>query len=58
MQKERDKADAYRKAAYEGDAKSMNNLGVCYHRGLGVKENHSPSTRVSAFRLSALIFTG
>ena len=40
MQKERSKADSYRKAAYEGDAKAMNNLGVCYHRGLGVKENH------------------
>ena len=25
--------------AYEGDTKAMNNLGVCYERGTGVKVN-------------------
>ena len=50
MPKERNKADAYREKAYEGDTKAMNrstsgrllpagrkNLGVCYERGTGVK---------------------
>ena len=41
MQKDRDTADTYRKMAYEGDPRAMNNLGVCYMRGLGVVENHS-----------------
>ncbi len=40
MQKDRDTADTYRKMAYEGDPRAMNNLGVCYMRGLGVVENH------------------
>ena len=35
MDKERNKADSYREAAYSGDAKAMNNLGVCYERGVG-----------------------
>ncbi|MBQ2496180.1 MAG: sel1 repeat family protein, partial [Prevotella sp.] len=39
MAKERNTADAYRKKAYEGDTKAMNNLGVCYERGYGVREN-------------------
>ena len=39
MQKERNKADGYREKAYEGDTKAMNNLGVCYERGTGVKVN-------------------
>ena len=37
MPKERNKADGYREKAYEGDTKAMNNLGVCYERGHGVK---------------------
>ena len=37
MPKERHKADGYREKAYEGDTKAMNNLGVCYERGTGVK---------------------
>ena len=37
MPKERNKADDYRKKAYAGDTKAMNNLGVCYERGTGVK---------------------
>ena len=37
MPKERDRADSYREKAYEGDTKAMNNLGVCYERGAGVK---------------------
>ena len=37
MPKERNKADTYREKAYEGDTKAMNNLGVCYERGTGVK---------------------
>ena len=41
MQKERDQAESYRKAAYDGDTRAMNNLGVCYHRGTGVKEDHT-----------------
>ena len=41
MQKDRDTTDAYRKMAYEGDPKAMNNLGVCYMRGCGVVENHA-----------------
>ncbi len=40
MPKERNKADSYREKAYEGDTKAMNNLGVCYERGTGVKVNH------------------
>ena len=39
MPKERNKADGYREKAYEGDAKVMNNLGVCYERSTGVKVN-------------------
>ena len=39
MQKERNRADEYRKAAYEGDPKAMNNLGVCYRRGTGVVQS-------------------
>ena len=39
MQKERNRADAYREKAYAGDVKAMNNLGVCYERGAGVKAN-------------------
>ena len=39
MPKERNKADGYREKAYEGDTKAMNNLGVCYERGIGVKVN-------------------
>ena len=39
MPKERNKADGYREKAYEGDTKAMNNLGVCYERGTGVKVN-------------------
>ncbi len=39
MQKERNKADGYREKAYEGDTKAMNNLGVCYESGTGVKVN-------------------
>ena len=39
MSKERNKADGYREKAYEGDTKAMNNLGVCYERGTGVKVN-------------------
>ena len=38
MQKERNKADSYREKAYD-DTKAMNNLGVCYERGTGVKIN-------------------
>ena len=37
MLKERNKADGYREKAYEGDTKAMNDLGVCYERGTGVK---------------------
>ena len=37
MPKERNKADSYREKAYEGDTKTMNNLGVYYERGTGVK---------------------
>ena len=37
MPKERNKADGYREKAYEGDTKAMNNLGVCYERGTGVR---------------------
>ena len=37
MPKERNKADDYREKAYAGDTKAMNNLGVCYERGIGVK---------------------
>jgi len=37
MPKERKKTDGYREKAYEGDTKAMNNLGVCYERGTGVK---------------------
>ena len=37
MPKERNKTDSYREKAYEGDTKAMNNLGVCYERGTGVK---------------------
>ena len=37
MPKERNKADNYREKAYQGDTKAMNNLGVCYERGIGVK---------------------
>lgn len=32
-------AEDYRKAAEQGDAKAQYNLGVCYNRGLGVKED-------------------
>ena len=39
MPKERNKADNYREKAYAGDTKAMNNLGVCYERGTGVKVN-------------------
>ena len=39
MPKERNKADSYREKAYKGDTKAMNNLGVCYERGTGVKVN-------------------
>ena len=39
MPKERNKADSYREKAYEGDTRAMNNLGVCYERGTGVKVN-------------------
>ena len=39
MPKERNKADDYREKAYAGDTKAMNNLGVCYERGTGVKVN-------------------
>ena len=39
MPKERNKADSYREKAYEGDTKAMNNLGVCYERGTGVRVN-------------------
>ena len=39
MPKERNKADAYREKAYEGDTKAMNNLGVCYERGTGVPKD-------------------
>ena len=39
MPKERNKADSYREKAYEGDTRAMNNLGVCYERGVGVKVN-------------------
>ena len=39
MPKERNKADGYRKKAYEGDTKAMNNLGVCYERGTGVPKD-------------------
>ena len=39
MPKERNKADDYREKAYAGDTKAMNNLGVCYERGTGVKIN-------------------
>ena len=39
MPKERNKADSYREKAYEGNTKAMNNLGVCYERGTGVKVN-------------------
>ena len=39
MPKERNKADSYREKAYEGDTKAMNNLGICYERGTGVKIN-------------------
>ena len=39
MSKERNRADAYREKAYEGDTKAINNLGVCYERGEGVKVN-------------------
>ena len=39
MPKERNKADGYREKAYEGDTKAMNNLGVCYERGTGVRVN-------------------
>ena len=39
MPKERNTADSYREKAYEGDTKAMNNLGVCYERGTGVKVN-------------------
>ena len=34
---EHNKADGYREKAYEGGTKAMNNLGVCYERGIGVK---------------------
>ena len=37
MPKERNKADNYREKACAGDTKAMNNLGVCYERGTGVK---------------------
>ena len=37
MPKERNKADDYREKAYAGDTKAMNDLGVCYERGTGVK---------------------
>ena len=37
MPKERNKADDYREKAHQGDTKAMNNLGVCYERGTGVK---------------------
>jgi len=37
MPKERNKADGYRKKAYKGDTKAMNNLRVCYERGTVVK---------------------
>ena len=40
MPKERNKADDYREKAYTGDTKAMNNLGVCYERGTGVKVCH------------------
>ena len=39
MSKERNKADDYREKAYAGDTKAMNNLGVYYERGTGVKVN-------------------
>ena len=39
MSKERNKADDYREKAYAGGTKAMNNLGVCYERGTGVKKN-------------------
>ena len=42
MPKERNKADGYREKAYEGDTKAMNNLGVCYERGTGVKVSLEP----------------
>ena len=37
MPKEQNKADNYCEKAYAGDTKAMNNLGVCYERGTGVK---------------------
>lgn len=37
MRKERNKADNYGEKAYQGDTKAMNNLGVCYEGGTGVK---------------------
>ena len=37
MPKERNKADWYREKAHEGNTRAMNNLGVCYERGTGVK---------------------
>ena len=39
MPKERNKADSYREKVYAGDIKAMNNLGICYERGTGVKVN-------------------
>ena len=47
MSKERNKADGYREKAYEGDAKAMNNLGVCYERDIGVKVNLEMASRLS-----------
>lgn len=41
MQKDRNNARMYREAANEGDVMAMNNLGVCYHTGKGVVENHA-----------------
>lgn len=41
MQKDRNDARKYREAANEGDVMAMNNLGVCYHTGKGVVENHA-----------------
>lgn len=41
MQKDRETARRYREAAVNGDIMAMNNLGVCYHTGKGVLEDHA-----------------
>ena len=46
MPKERNKADDYREKAYAGDTKAMNNLGVCYKRGTGVKISQGYQTAI------------